>query len=75
MTSKKTLIYIASDVRSGSTLLDYLLSNNDNIISIGEFALLNDHLNRKGWGVSWDWCCSCGQHLEDCSFWLGPHSE
>ena len=69
MTPKKTLIYIASDVRAGSTLLDYLLSNNDEMISVGELLNLNDYLNRKGVGYSLDWRCSCGVQFQNCDFW------
>lgn len=69
MMQKKTLIYIASDVRAGSTLLDYLLSNNNQMISVGELVHLNDYLNRRGVGYSLDWCCSCGKQFKACPFW------
>lgn len=66
---KPKLVYIASDVRSGSTLLDMILGGHSQILSIGELQFLNDHFNRKGFGVSWDWQCTCGQQFKDCPFW------
>ena len=67
--NRKTLIYIASDNRSGSTLLDYLLSNHDQMVSVGELLNLDDHLNHIGFGKFWNWSCSCGKPLEACPFW------
>lgn len=69
---KKTapeLIYIASDVRSGSTLLDLMLGSHSEISSVGEIQYLSDHFGRKGTGYSWDWKCTCGKDFNDCEFW------
>lgn len=65
----KTIIYIASDVRSGSTMLDNLLSNHPKAESVGELAQLNSHLNRGKIGVSWDWKCTCGKAVDACPVW------
>src|SRR5690606_36893435 len=69
MEEKKTIIYIMSDVRSGSTLLENILSNSPDIVSVGELHHLDSHLNKGKWGVTWDWKCSCGSEFSDCSFW------
>jgi hypothetical protein len=54
------VIYITSDNRSGSTLLDLLLGNHKDIISIGELRRLNQCLNDN---------CMCGRRIIDCYFW------
>jgi hypothetical protein len=69
--SKKTIIFIASDLRSGSTLLDRLLSNHPQIITVGELSNLDCYLNLsiKGPGTNRDWKCRCGMRLTECPFW------
>jgi hypothetical protein len=69
MDSKPILAYIASDVRSGSTLLDLLLGSHPETTSVGELRYLRNHYQREGVGWAWDWRCTCGQPLESCSFW------
>lgn len=60
-----TLIYIVSDVRSGSTLLDTLLSQNNSVSSIGEAHHFRNYLLRKkGFDI-----CSCSRNFHDCTFW------
>lgn len=66
---KPELIYIASDVRSGSTLLDLMLGSHSEISSVGEIQFLTDHFRKKGMGQTWDWKCTCGQDFYDCEFW------
>lgn len=58
-----------SDVRSGSTLLENLLSKSDEVISVGELRFLSSHLNKGKIGRTWDWKCSCGEDILDCEFW------
>lgn len=65
----KRLIYIASDSRSGSTLLDNLLSNQPDVESVGELRNLSNHLRKTGHGVEWDWSCTCGKSFRDCQVW------
>ena len=65
----KTLIYIISDVRSGSTLLENILSNSPEIFSIGELHNLGGYLEKKGPGFKWNYNCSCGKDLYQCEFW------
>lgn len=69
MNYKKTIIYIMSDVRSGSTLLENILSNAPNTISVGELHHLDSHLYKGKWGKTWNWACSCGKSLNECKFW------
>ncbi len=64
-----TLIYIASASRSGSTILDNLLSNHPDAASIGELRQLSGHLRQGNAGRSWDWRCTCGLSLTDCPIW------
>jgi len=69
MEEKKTIIYIMSDVRSGSTLLENLLSKSDEVISVGESRFLSSHINKGRIGRTWDWKCSCGKDILECDFW------
>ena len=58
-----SLIYIVSNGRSGSTLLDLLLNGFDNVWTIGEINVLPFELkyNIKE--------CGCGQKILRCNFW------
>lgn len=63
------LAYILSSKRSGSTLLEGLLGNNEQIASVGELGYFSSHLLRQGVGHSWGWNCTCGEEIEFCPFW------
>ena len=69
MPDKFTVIYVMSDVRSGSTLLENILSKSGESVSVGEMALLKNHIHRTGPGAKWNWNCSCGEPISACSFW------
>src|SRR5262245_42606939 len=69
MAKKSTVIYIVSDRRSGSTLLENILSRSDEIVSVGELAMLHGHVLKQGPGERWNWTCSCGEPVLECSFW------
>lgn len=69
MEEKITVIYIISDRRSGSTLLENMLSKSGEIISIGELAMLKGHIYKEGPGIFWNWNCSCGKPVLECVFW------
>lgn len=69
MPDKRTVIYVMSDVRSGSTLLENILSKSDETVSVGEMALLKAHILRTGPGARWSWNCSCGLPPVECEFW------
>jgi len=61
--NKIKLIYIVSNGRSGSTLLDLLLGMHSNIWTLGEFQNLPWEL------VEPRQACGCGTTVEHCSFW------
>lgn len=69
MIENPTILYIISDKRSGSTLLENSLSKSKEAISLGEVAMLKNHVLKEGPGEKWGWNCSCGKALEDCTFW------
>lgn len=66
--NNKEVIYIVSDSRSGSTLLEYILGSQNEMISVGELHRLNSYVNKKG--IDSDgFICGCGNELKRCSFW------
>ena len=69
MQDRITVIYIISDRRSGSTLLENILSKSIEIVSIGELAMLKGHIEKNGPGDLWNWNCSCGKTIMQCEFW------
>lgn len=58
-----------SDNRSGSTLLENILSKSDECFSVGELTMMKGHLLKNGPGEKWNWTCACGKPLPDCDFW------
>jgi hypothetical protein len=60
---KINLIYIASNGRSGSTLLDSILGASDNITTLGELQILPYELTNEAQP------CGCGSRVVDCKFW------
>lgn len=69
MQDKSTVIYIISDRRSGSTLLENILSKSTETVSVGELAMLKGHIIKEGPGEIWNWNCSCGKPVLECPFW------
>ena len=65
----KKIIYIAGDGRSGSTLLDSILSNIENSISVGE---CHRFWIRFYEGES---LCSCGEEMIHCPLWSKVDQE
>lgn len=65
---KRLVVYIVGDSRSGSTLLENILSKSEHIVSVGELHRLKSYLIQKG-VYSGDWNCGCGTELVRCSFW------
>lgn len=63
----KEIVYIAGDGRSGSTLLDMILSNMEDSISIGE--------GYRFWKRFYegDTFCGCGDAIESCDLWQNVH--
>jgi hypothetical protein len=59
----KNIIYIAGYGRSGSTLLERILSSNDHLFGLGEVKFLfNSLINNESY-------CSCGEKISDCDYW------
>lgn len=69
MKKKATVIYIVSDRRSGSTLLENILSKSPEVTSVGELNTLKGHILKQGPGERWNWNCACGQPILQCPFW------
>jgi hypothetical protein len=69
MEKNPTVIYIISDRRSGSTLLENILSKSPEVTSVGELAMLKGHVLKQGPGERWNWNCSCGNPVMQCAFW------
>ncbi len=70
------VLYIVSDRRSGSTLLENLLSQISGVISVGELAFLKSHFDRDDEHFKiWNWQCSCKQNIENCVFWKKNYLE
>lgn len=61
------IIYVLGDGRSGSTLLDSVLSNTEDSISVGECY--------RFWKryYSFDTKCGCGNKIEECFLWRQIH--
>ena len=71
------IIYIMSDNRSGSTLLDQLLGANDAILSLGEIQHLVAYAsdNRRLYDPVHPLVCSCLEPVSDCEFWRATESS
>ena len=69
MKATQSIIYIMSNQRSGSTLIENILSKSSETVSLGESYLLGGYIHRTGPGEVFDWRCSCGATLEECKFW------
>ena len=63
------ILYIAGYSRSGSTILDIILSNHPEITGVGEVTFLVED-----WADS-DRQCSCGMPYQKCEFWKGLFSN
>ncbi len=66
---KQKIAYIYSPARSGSTFLQFLLSNHPDMIGLGELYRVVQDINHKSEEI-WDGIdCSCGSVAADCDFW------
>ncbi len=63
--SKVKLLYVMGGARSGSTILEIMLSNNARVFGAGELVSLVEDgvIKNKG--------CSCGVSFSDCPVWSG----
>ncbi len=59
------VIYVMGAGHSGSTLLDIILSNHPNIVSVGELY----KLHRSGFIRTDQRRCSCGLPIHECLYW------
>ncbi|MBW2107272.1 MAG: sulfotransferase [Deltaproteobacteria bacterium] len=66
--SLRGIIFIASDARSGSTMLDLLLSSHTEIESVGELRHLQEYYTNNE-------SCMCGRPITECHFWSSVEGE
>lgn len=68
----KEVIYISSDERSGSTMLDLMLGNHSKITSLGEVHHLHAYAteNRDIYNPVHPLVCMCGRKILECDFWI-----
>mgnify|MGYP006275298421 CR=1 FL=1 len=64
---KPHIIYILGSGHSGSTILQYLLAGNPNVVGLGEVRQMADG---RGWNNEAD-DCSCGNAVQACPLWQG----
>lgn len=64
-----TVLYIASDVRSGSTLLDNLISNHPDVDTVGELRLLTAYVHVHPVAEKWGGRCTCERPIRECKVW------
>lgn len=65
------VIYITSDNRSGSTMLDMMLGGHSNITALGEIYHLRAYAlqDRSDYDPVHELICLCGKRLSDCEYW------
>lgn len=68
---KPTALFILSDVRSGSTLLDQCLGAHPSVVSLGEVHWLRAYVteDRSAYDPDHPLVCSCGVRVAACPFW------
>lgn len=66
---KKTLIYIASSPRSGSTIISNLLGIHPGIFNVGELCQMHSYLNEGRIGKYFKGICPCGDPVLACAVW------
>ncbi len=71
-TVRRATVFVLSDVRSGSTLLDQCLGSNPMVASLGEVHWLTAYLtqNRSLYDPDHPLVCACGMLLSECPFWI-----
>jgi hypothetical protein len=63
MPEKINLVYIASNGRSGSTILEMLLNESPHLWTLGEFQVLPWEIREQRLP------CGCGRQIDECDFW------
>lgn len=72
ITQPPTVIFIASESRSGSTLLDFLIGSHSDVVSGGELIdLQSTGSSRKEGGEQ----CTCGTSIRVCEHWRAVNAE
>ncbi len=72
ITQPPTVIFIASEGRSGSTLLDFLIGSHSDVVSGGELIDLPSRgSTRKDGGEQ----CTCGASITVCEHWRAVNAE
>jgi hypothetical protein len=74
---RRATLFILSDVRSGSTLLDQCLGGNPRIASLGEVHWLAAYVtqDRSQYDPEHPLVCACGLPVPDCPFWTEVSRE
>ena len=65
------ILFLLSDVRSGSTLLEQLLGAHSAVWSVGEVQWLRAYArnDRSLYNPPHEMACACGDTFDDCGFW------
>jgi len=68
---RRAAVFVLSDVRSGSTLLDQCLGGHPEVVSLGEIHWLQAYLNqdRSLYNPAHPLVCTCGSSVRNCPFW------
>src|SRR5687767_4516892 len=68
---KRVALFVLSDVRSGSTLLDQCLGAHPKIVSLGELHWLPAYVlrDRGIYDPAHPLVCMCGVPVRECPFW------
>ena len=74
------VVFITSSSRSGSTMLDMMLGENKDYVSVGEMRQLQgfaaqDHELCEIWDKEYPLVCTCGKAIERCEFWGKVQAE
>ena len=74
---RRATIFVLSDVRSGSTLLDQCLGAHSDVVSLGELHWLRAYVlqDRSIYDPAHPLVCSCGATVPECDFWRSVAAE
>jgi hypothetical protein len=74
---RRSTVFILSDVRSGSTLLDQCLGAHHDVASLGEIHWLRAYVaeDRGFYDPDHPLVCSCGLRVADCAFWMSVQAQ
>ncbi len=69
VTVGKKYLFVSGCGHSGSTFLQFLLSQHYDVLCVGEIGNSVRHISDKNFERSKKQLCSCGEQGEDCEFW------